>query len=256
MSNAGKVILITGAGSGMGQLAARNFAGQGAKVAALDISDAGLAKTAENQPNIRTWKVDITDYAAVCQAVKEAESQLGPIDRVFNCAAIMPFGKLIEQDVGLQRKIMDINWGGLVNIANATLPAMKARGKGDFVSFASVAGLIPTLLTGAYSASKAAVVFYNETLYHENLGSGIRFASVCPPAVATPLLEQGKSAWPKMIDTEGAPINPQTVLDAIETALDKGQFEVFPTSRARIGAFMRRMMPKAIWKQVHKVEGW
>lgn len=250
------VILITGGGSGMGQLAARNFASQGHSVAALDISEAGLAKTAEGQANIKTWQVDITDYAAVCKAVGEVEQQLGPIDRVFNCAAIMPFGKLIEQDVGLQHKIMAINWGGLVNIANATLPGMKARGKGDFISFASVAGLIPTLLTGAYSASKAAVVFYNETLYHENLGSGIRFASVCPPAVATPLLEQGKSAWPKMIDTEGDPINPQTVLDAIEKALDKGQFEVFPTWRARMGALARRLMPGAIWKQVHKVEGW
>lgn len=256
MAYQGKIALITGAGSGMGQLAARNMAKAGVTVAALDINQAGLAQTAEGLPNIRTWVVDITDTAAVNQAVLAVEQELGPIDRVFNCAAIMPLGKLLEQPAAIQHKIMAINYGGLVNIATATLPRMKSRGKGDFVSFASMAGQIPTLLTGAYSASKAAVVFYNETLYHENLGSGIRFASVCPPAVATPLLEQGKSAWPKMLDSEGDPITPQQVLDAIETALDKGQFLVFPTGRAKIGAVMRRLMPGVVWQQVHKVEGW
>lgn len=256
MAYQGKVALITGAGSGMGQLAARNFAADGVVVAALDINQAGLDKTAEGMANIHTFVVDITVHQAVRAAVDRIEQELGPIERVFNCAAIMPLGKLLEQDAAIQHKLMAINYGGLVNIATATLPKMKARGHGDFVSFASMAGLIPTLLTGAYSASKAAVVFYNETLYHENLGSGIRFASVCPPAVATPLLEQGKSAWPKMLDSEGDPIAPQEVLDAIEHALARGEFLVFPRKRAKFGALMRRLLPGAVWKQVHKVEGW
>jgi short-subunit dehydrogenase len=133
---------------------------------------------------------------------------------------------------------------------------MLRRGRGDFVSFASMAGLIPMMLTGGYTASKFAVVAFTETLYHEHRSSGVRFACVCPPAVATPLLEQGKAtAWPKMIEQQSDPIAPAVVIDAIEDCLGKGKFFVFPTRDAKIGAFMRRLFPGLIWKQVHDVEG-
>ncbi len=256
MAYRGKVALITGAGSGMGQLACRNFAQSGARVAALDVNELGLAITAEGLDQISTHVVDITDFGLLKNVVAEVEDNIGPIDRVYNCAAIMPLGKVLEQDVEIQHKLMSINWGGLVNIAQATLPRMIARGHGDFVSFASMAGLIPTLLTGAYSATKAAVVLYNENLYHENLNSGIRFASVCPPAVATPMLEQGRDTWPKMIDAEGETLQPRAVLDAIEDALEKGEFQVFARKREKYGALFRRLFPAPIWKHVHKIEGW
>ena len=256
MAYTGKVALVTGGGSGMGQLACRNFAKGGARVAALDISDEGLAKTAEGLENISTYNVDVTDYDAICKVVDEVEETLGPIDRVYNCAAIMPFGKVLELDVKLQHKVMNINFNGLVNVANATVPRMLERGKGDFVSFASMAGLMPTLLTGTYSASKAAVDFYNQTLYHENRNNGVRFASVNPPLTDTPLLEQGKGAWPKMIDKEGEAIKPQEVLDAIEKALDKGEDMVFVRRRERFGRFTGRLFPNKLWEYVHRVEGW
>lgn len=256
MAYTGKVALVTGGGSGMGQLACRNFAKAGAKVAALDVSEAGLANTAEGFDNISSYRVDVTDYEALENTVKQVEDELGPIDRVYNCAAIMPFGKLLELDVARQHMIMNVNFNGLVNTANATLPGMLERGKGDFVSFASMAGLMPTLLTGTYSASKAAVDFYNQTLYHENRNRGVRFASVNPPLTDTPLLDQGKDAWPKMIDKEGEAISPQQVLDAIEDALDRGEFMVFVRKRERFGWLVGRLFPNRLWEYVHKVEGW
>lgn len=256
MAFSGKVILITGGGSGMGQLAARNFAAQGVQVAALDVNEAGLAKTAEGLDSVHTWVVDITDFDSVRTVVAEVVSKLGPIDRVYNAAAIMPFGRILEHDNTTQRKIMDINVDGLINIAQATLPAMIERGSGDFVSFASMAGILPTMLTGAYSASKAAVAMYTEILYHENINSGVRFACVCPAVVATPLLKQGKdTVWPKMLDTGDDPMPPQQVLDDIEVCLEKGEFWVFAGKGTKIGSRMRRFFPKMIWKQVHKTEG-
>jgi short-subunit dehydrogenase len=190
--------------------------------------------------------------------VAEVEAKLGPVNRLYNCAAIMPFGRLIEQDNGIIHKQMAINYGGLVNITQAVLPGMVQRGAGDFVSFASMAGWIPMLKTGAYTATKFAVRAFTETLQHEHLNSGIRFACVCPPAVATPLLKQGQeSDWPKMLDGEqGEPIQPEVVIDAIEKCLEKGKFFVLPTRDAKIGVFMRRLFPGLIWKQVHQVEGW
>lgn len=250
-----KVILITGGGSGMGQLAAQNFSRAGAKVAALDVNEAGLAQTKSGFDSISTWQVDITDYAAVQQVVSEVTASLGPIDSVYNAAAIMPMGKILETENPVQHKVMDINCGGLINIAQATLPDMIARGSGDFVSFASTAGLIPIMMAGPYAASKAAVAMYTEILYHENMNSGIRFACVCPIVVKTPLLQQARdTVWPKMLDS-GDPMQPQEVLDEIDRSLNKGDFWVFAGKGASSGARMRRFFPGLIWKQVHKVEG-
>ncbi len=256
MSFTGNVVLITGGGSGIGREAAQMLAGNGATVALFDVNSEGMDETAKGFDSIKSWPVDLTNAQAVIDAVKEVESQLGPIDRLYNCAAIMPFGKLMEQDNGIIHKQMAINYGGLVNVAQAVLPGMLERGRGDFISFASMAGLIPMLLTGAYSATKAAVCSFSETLYHENINSGVRFACVCPPAVNTPLLKQGRdSAWPKMLDDTDEPISPRQVIDAIEQSLEKGKFWVLPSSKARIGSFMRRFFPSLIWKQVHQVEG-
>ena len=256
MSDSGKVVLITGGGSGMGREAARRFAEAGSRVALFDVNAAGMAETGEGFDSVHSWTVDITDFDAVRNAVQEVEAKIGPIDRLYNCAAIMPFGKLVDQDNGIIHKQMAINYGGLVNITQAVLPGMLERGKGDFVSFASMAGIIPMLMTGAYTATKFAVRAFTETLYHEHLNSGIRFACVCPPAVSTTLLQQGRdTAWPKMLDSAGPPIEPKVVIDAIEACLAKGKFFVYPTRDAKIGVFMRRLFPGLIWKQVHQVEG-
>ncbi|MCR9106359.1 MAG: SDR family NAD(P)-dependent oxidoreductase [Gammaproteobacteria bacterium] len=256
MADSKRVVLITGGGSGMGREAARRFAAAGDAVALFDLNTQGMEETAAGFDNVRSWQVDVTDFEAVCAAVAEVETAFGPVDRLYNCAAIMPFGILLEQDNAIIHKQMAINYGGLVNITQAVLPGMVARGRGDFVSFASMAGWIPMLKTGAYTATKFAVRAFTETLHHENLNCGVRFACVCPPAVATPLLKQGKeSAWPKMLENQGEPIAPAVVIDAIEDCLQRGKFFVYPTRDAKIGVLMRRLLPGLIWKQVHQVEG-
>jgi len=241
MDMKGKVVLVTGGGSGMGRLACQLMSGRGARVVAMDVNEQGLAETAGGDANIVTRRIDITDFASVSAAVREAEDTLGPVHRVYNAAAIMPLGKLLEQDNATVQRIMAINYGGLVNIAQAALPAMVR--------------IIPTLMTGGYNASKFAVSAFTEVLFHENRASGVRFACVCPPPVATPLLAQGyATVMPKMIESM-PPIEPREVLDAIEAALARGQFWVFPGKGTRTGYIMRRLFPNLIWKDVHKKEG-
>jgi len=251
----GKVALITGGGSGMGQLAARNLAAQGASVAIFDVNEAGMAETAEGQPGIKPYVVDMSNTDSVHEAVKAVETDLGPIDRVSNAAAIMPFGKLLDQDPKLQLKLMDINYGGLVNVATAALPGMVERGRGDFISFASMSGIIPGLLMGGYGATKAAVAMYTEILHHENLNSGVRFVCVCPPVVATPLWNQAKeTVMPKLV-ADGSGLQPQEVLDDIEQCLEAGKYYSMPGKQTRMGYIMRRLLPGSVWKTVHKTEG-
>jgi NAD(P)-dependent dehydrogenase (short-subunit alcohol dehydrogenase family) len=255
MAFPGHVAFIAGGGSGMGRLAARNLAAEGKSVAILDVNEEGLAETAEGQEGIRAYPLDVTDAAAVEAAVKQVESDLGPIDRVYNAAAIMPLGKLLEQELDTVHRVMAINYDGLVNVTRFTLPGMLERGRGDFICFASMAGWLPTLYMGAYNASKFAVVAFSEVLYHENRGRGVRFACVCPPPVATPLLQQGRdTVWPNVLD-QSPPIEPQQVLDAIEKTLEADRFWVFPGRGTSLGWRLRRWLPGLVWRQVHRVEG-
>ena len=251
----GKVALITGGGSGMGQRAAQLLAEQGAAVAILDVNEAGMAETAGERTNIKAYPVDITDTDAVMAAVAAVESELGPIDRVCNAAAIMPFGKLMEQDPRVQIKLMDINYGGLVNVAAAALPGMLKRGSGDFVSFSSMSGIIPGLLMGGYCSSKAAVSTYTEILYHENRDSGVRFVCVCPPPVATPLWKQAHDTVVPELTKSGETLQPEDVLADIEACLEAGKFLSFPGKQTRMGYLMRRLFPGYIWNYSHKAEG-
>lgn len=255
MTFSGKVAFITGGGSGMGQLAARNLAATGVLVAALDVNTTGLSETAVGFDNILTLPADVTEPADIEQAVKRVEQELGPIDRVYNAAAIFPTGRLLDQDTATIKRIMDINYGGVVNVTKLTLPRMLERGSGDFINFASMAGWLPILYLGAYNASKFAVVAFTEVLYHENRNRGVRFACVCPPPVSTPLLKQAEeTVWPKLFDGVDI-IEPQSVLDAIESTLEKDELWVFPGRGTKMGWRMRRWFPKLMWKQIHKTEG-
>lgn len=251
----GKVALITGAGSGMGRLAAQRLAAQGAIVAALDINEKGLQETAKGNENIHIFPVDVTNTEQVNEVVAQVIKQCGPLDRVMNAAAIMPYGKIMEHDTANILQVMNINYGGLVNITKATLPNMLENGGGDFIIFSSMLGQMPVLFTGAYSASKFATSAFAEILAHEHKDQGVRFACVCPPAVKTPLLQQAKDTiWPKILD-ENPPIKPEDVLDLIETNLEKNSFWIFPGKGTKIGWIMRRFFPEIIWKHIHKVEG-
>ena len=234
MSFIDKVVLVTGGASGMGRLAAQRMAAVDAKVAAVDLNEQGLAETARDHERIHTWTLDVSDTKAVEACVSEIERTLGPIDRVYNAAAIMPTALLVEQDTRDILRIMDIDYGGVVNVCKATLPGMLERGHGDMINFASIAGWTPTLHFGAYNAAKFAVVAFSEVLYHENRNRGVRFCIVCPPPVATPLLDQAKSQ-PKVLKEKGMePIQPDEVLDAIERDLVRGKLFCFPNRRTHI----------------------
>lgn len=255
MQTADGSIFITGAGSGMGRLAARNLAREGYDVAALDVNEQGLLETAQDHQNIRTFNVDVTDYQAVLQAVDEAESTLGPIQRVYNAAAIMPLGRITDMEAEVFQRVMAINYNGVVNVSKAVMPRLLERNRGELVNFASLAGWVPILYMAAYNASKFAVVAFTEILYHENRDSDVKVLCVCPPPVRTPLLDQARdTVWPKVFD-QGAHIEPQDVLDAIDAAIAKGELFVFPGKGTRMAQRLRRWLPGMLWSNVHRTEG-
>jgi len=203
---------------------------------------------------VRSFALDVSDAAGVRELVAKVEADLGPLDRVVNAAAIMPTGFLLDMDAEQIRRIMDVNYQGTVNLCLAALPGMLERGRGDLVNFSSIAGWVPNLHFGAYSASKFAVVAFTEVLYHEYRGRGVRILCICPGKVDTPLLQQAKSN-PRMLEVGAPPLPPERVIDRIERALEQGRCFAFSDWQTRAGYTIRRFVPSFLWAIGHRTEG-
>jgi NAD(P)-dependent dehydrogenase (short-subunit alcohol dehydrogenase family) len=254
MDTRNQVCLVSGAASGLGRLAAQRWARAGGIVAATDVNEEGLCETAADFDSIRTWHLDVTNRLEVETVVKNVESELGPIERAYSCAAIMPTALLLDQDPDEIHRVMSTNYGGVVNMSLATLPRMLERGRGALINFASIAGWIPTLHFGSYNASKFATVAFTEVLYHENRGKGVHISCVCPSQVDTPLLAQATSK-PKILKKGPPPMNPAVVLDAVDRAVERGKFWVFPGAHTQAAWRLRRFLPSLMWKIDHDTEG-
>lgn len=252
----GKVALVTGGASGMGKITVRQLTKQGASVAVLDLNEAALSEFAAENSRVHPFRCDVSDAADVRRVIDEVEAKLGPIDRVVHCAAIMPNYRLLDQSSADIMRIMQINYGGTVNVVQATLPRLLERRSGDLVVYGSLAGYVPASNIGAYNASKAATVAYMEVLMHENANQGVRMLLVNPPAVNTPLIQQAlETAGPKNLrdaHAAGRLVDPEYIVAAAENALEKGTTILFPGLEAKAIAMWRRLAPGLLWRAIDK----
>jgi NAD(P)-dependent dehydrogenase (short-subunit alcohol dehydrogenase family) len=235
----------------MGQMAARRLAAAGASVVAVDVDGAGLDATVDRAPTMRSWVCDVTDPGAVERTVKDAEAAFGPVERLVHAAGICLPGVLAGQPLDELERTMAVNYLGTAHVVKAVLPGMLDRRRGDVIAFASLAGWLPTPHLGAYAASKHAVVAFMEVLAHENRGSGVRFACVCPPVVETPMVE-GIRARDDIALGGQEGIHPSVVLDAIERSLDAGELFVLPGKGTKTVWRTRRFAPALVWRQIER----
>ena len=190
METAGKVALVTGGASGMGQIYARRLAANGARVAIFDVNQQGLDDTATESDNITGFHCDISSLEDVNNKVAAVEQQLGPVDVLVHAAALMPAYALAEHSHEGMEQLFRINYFGTTYMVRAVLPSMMARKSGRIIAFGSIAGIALVPKMGAYCATKAAVNAYIEVLQNEIRGTGVRAHLICPPAVNTPRVDQ------------------------------------------------------------------
>jgi len=253
----GKVAIVTGGASGMGQITARRLARQGAKVAIFDVNEKGLQDTAAESNNITAFRCDISSLQDVEAKVAQVAAELGPIELLVHAAALMPSHKLVDHTHEGMEKLFRINYFGTTYMVRAVLPAMMERGRGRIIAFGSIAGIALVPKMGAYCATKAAVNAYIEVLQNEVRKSGVRVHLVCPPAVNTPLVDQTIAT-----DTPGSIIeakksgrlaDPEKMIDAIEKGVRKDQDIIYP-KEAKLLYLWRALLPKLWWKVVMNFE--
>lgn len=190
----GRVAIVTGAGSGIGQRIALGLAQCGADVACLDRrTDGGLAETAAMIEGAGrralTLAADVTDAAALADAVAETEGKLGALGIAVNAAGIANANPAEEMVEDQYQTLMDINLKGVFLSCQAEARAMLAHGKGSIINIASMSGVIVNrgLSQAHYNASKAGVIHMSKSLAMEWVGRGIRVNSISPGYTATPM---------------------------------------------------------------------
>lgn len=195
MRLAGKVALITGAGSGMGRTAALMFAREGARVVAADVdNEAGreteaLARDAGHE--VRFVRADVAREADCRAMVELAESQFGALHVLYNNAGIFPEHdhSVIDTDEAIWDRVLAVNVKGVYLGCKYGIPAMLRAGGGSIVNVASFVALVGcSVPQDAYTASKGAVIALTRSLAVQFAPRGIRTNAICPGPIETPLL--------------------------------------------------------------------
>lgn len=176
----GRVVAITGGARGIGLETAKALAAKGATIVTGDL-DADLASREAQALGGRGFELDVTDEDSFASFLDRA----GRIDVLINNAGVMPTGPFLDQSPALIEQMFAVNVYGVARGVRLALPSMLARGEGQIVNIASVAGRTVAAGMSNYCATKHAVVGLTRTLVREHHGSGVRFTLVMPTFTRT-----------------------------------------------------------------------
>ncbi|HJF54278.1 MAG TPA: SDR family oxidoreductase [Limosilactobacillus coleohominis] len=247
MAVKGKVVVITGASSGIGEATAKLLAANGAMVMLGARREDRLYKIA-NEINVNGGRadfrtVDVTKPEEVEALVKAAQDNFGKVDVIFNNAGIMPNSPMSAVRTDEWNKMIDVNIKGVLNGIAAVMPIFAAQKHGHIITTSSVAGLKNYVGSGVYGATKFAVKNAMEVTRMEsaNEGTNIRTTTLYPAAINTELLdhigdEKTASNMKNFYKQHG--ISPDAIARVVNFAIDQpedvdiSEFTIYPTNQA------------------------
>ncbi|MBM0124107.1 SDR family NAD(P)-dependent oxidoreductase [Pimelobacter simplex] len=235
-----KVVVITGAGSGIGRALAVNLAGKGARLALSDVDEAGLDETAAlakdaGAPDVQTARLDVADREAFAAYAASVAGHFGQVNVVINNAGVALAGDVVDLDYKDMDWIVGVNFWGVVHGTKEFLPHLIASGEGHVVNLSSLFGLLAMPGQSAYNATKFAVRGFTEALREEMLiaGHNVGVTSVHPGGIKTAIArnarvsdKEDKAATAKLFDEKLAKMTPERAAEIIVKGIVKNQARV------------------------------
>ncbi|NOY28512.1 MAG: SDR family NAD(P)-dependent oxidoreductase [Oligoflexia bacterium] len=239
-----KVVLVTGATSGIGAALATAFVAEGARVVGCGRDQGRLMSLASRVDLALT--LDVTSQGSVDMAAAAVQDRYGRVDIVVNNAGIGHFQAWQDTTIVDFQRIMDTNLYGAIRVAQALLPGMVAQGEGVLVNIASVAGERGYPKHTAYCASKHAMIGWSRALTKDLRGSGVAVVLVCPPAVDTPFFENAGFPDYKAHHPGLALMSPDAVAAGTLDAVAGRRTQVILSPRARALWLLDKLAPPLV----------
>lgn len=246
----GKVVAVTGAGSGIGRGLCQELAARGAHIALSDVDEEGLAETAASVAGgtkVTSHRVDVSDREAVEAYAADVKAQHGGADVIINNAGVVARASIEEcsyEDLGF---VLGVNLWGVIHGTKAFFPLLRERGGGHIVNISSINAFVPFPLNGLYNMSKYAVHGLNETLAQELVGDTIRVTGVYPGGVKTNIAKSGRHVPEEQAVefTRRARTEPREAARVILNAVEKNKQHVFVGMDAKVLAAAKRAAPES-----------
>ncbi|WP_256760315.1 SDR family oxidoreductase [Cohnella sp. WQ 127256] len=240
-----KVVLITGASSGIGALVAKLLSEKGAiPVLTARSRDKMLELSASIRGEHAVYEMDVTSEQQVQEVISQVQARYGKIDVLLNNAGYGEFISFKEASLDHFQGMMDVNYMGTVRCTHAVLPFMLQLGQGHIVNVASIAGKMATAKSTGYSASKHAVLGLTNALRQELRGSGVRVSAVNPGPIDTPFFDRADPNGNYIRNIRWFMMSPDKVARAIVSVIERRKPELDLPWTASFGVKVMQLFPR------------
>jgi len=243
-----RLVLITGASSGLGQALALHYARRGWQLALVarrkDVVESWLGPCEISADRYQIYSVDVTDSQDMQRMAHDCMARQGVPDVVIANAGIsIGVDSSVPEDLDVMARILSTNVMGTAATLGPFIPAMVARGSGTLVGIGSVAGIRGLPGHGGYCASKAAVISYCESLRGELRNSGIQVVTICPGYIDTPLTQNNGYSMPFLMQPD---VFAEKAFNAIQTGCS---YRVIPWQMGLVAKLLR-LLPNALFDRL------